>query len=378
MDYGFSKEQESYRERVREFAAAAQLDRSRKDGPDEFDRRAWQACADFGIQGGLIPREFGGQGLDLLTFIAGLEQLGESCEDSGLMFALCAQIFACELSILSFGSDEQKKTWLPELCSGRKIAAIGIAEEQGASDAFNLQTRAERRGDAYVLNGSKVYVTNGPFCDVALVFARQDNPAGDIVCLLVPGGSGGMTRKPATPKMGMWGGPFGELVFQDCRVPAEARLGSETAGKLVFMSAMEWERGCLLAPMAGAMRRQLDQCIHWAKARKQGGGSITRFQAVAHRIVDMKMRLEAARHLLYAFAWKKQTRRRANMEASMAKLYVSEALVQNALDALQIHGAYGYTTESGVERQLRDAVATRVASGTSDIQKNIIAEWLRL
>lgn len=376
MDYGFSEGQESYRGRVREFAAAARLDR--RPERDEFDRAAWLACAEFGIQGGMIPREFGGRGLDLLTFIAGLEQLGETCENNGLLFALCAQIFACELTILAFGSEKQKKAWLPELCAGRKIAAIGIAEEQGASDAFSLQTRAVVKGNEYVLNGSKAYVTNGPFCDLVLVFARLDDPAGEIVCLLTPCDTPGMIRKPATPKMGMWGGPFGELVFKDCRVPVEARLGNEKAGKLVFMAAMEWERGCLLAPMAGTMRRQLDQCIRWVKTRKQADESIARFQAVAHRIVDMKMRLETARHLIYAFAWKKQVRRRANMEASMAKLYVSEALVQNALDALQIHGAYGYTAGSGVEGQLRDALATRIASGTSDIQKNIIAESLRL
>ena len=380
MDYGFSKEQESYRAKVREFAAKERLDQRRPtDGaPGEFDRRAWQACAECGLQGGMIPPELGGQGLDLMTFIAGLEQLGEACEDSGLLFSLGAHIFSCELSILAFGSDKQRKMWLPELCSGKKIAAIGMAEEQGASDAFSLRTTAAKRGKEYVLNGRKLYVTNGPFCDLALIFARLDGSTGDIVCLLVPGDNPGMTRSPATPKMGLQGAPFGELVLKDCHVPAESRLGSETAGKLVFMSAMEWERGCLLAPMAGAMRRQLDQCITWAKSRQQAGESITRFQAVAHRIVDMKMRLEAARHLLYAFAWKKQVRRRANMEASMAKLGLSEALVQNALDALQIHGARGYTTGSGVERQLRDALATRIAAGTSDIQKNIIAEWLRL
>ncbi|MBA4386556.1 MAG: acyl-CoA dehydrogenase [Verrucomicrobia bacterium] len=380
MEFNLSAAQEAYRKKVLEFAAGAELDKNlaELDARGEFNLRAWKLCAEFGIQGGLISKEFGGQGLELVTYIAGLEALGEACSDNGLLVAMCAQIFACELPIAAFGSAEQKKKWLPALCSGGKIAAIAIAEEQGASDAFSLQTVAARRDGGYVINGRKCFITNAPFCDMVLVFARLEHSAKDVVCLVVDASNPGLKRLPPTKKMGLRSGPFGELVLDNCVVPEESRLGSETSGKLVFMAAMEWERGCLLAPIVGAMQRQLEQCIKRVRERKQGGQSISRFQAVSHRIVDMKMRVELARMMLHNFAWKKQTRRRANLEASMTKLYISESFVQNTLDAMQLHGGYGYTCDSGVERQLRDAVATRIASGTSDVQKNIIAEWLRL
>ncbi|MFC1460890.1 acyl-CoA dehydrogenase family protein [Verrucomicrobiota bacterium] len=380
MDFTFTTEQEEYREKVRQFALEANLDRNipELDRAGDFNKQGWKRCAEFGVQGGPIPVEWGGQGQDLMTFVSGLEALGLVCRDNGLMFSICAHVFACELPILAYGSDVQKKRWLPDLCTGNKIAAIAIAEEHGASDAFDMRTTAAEKDGGYVLNGRKSYVTNAPFCDIALVFARLHEPSNDIVCLVVEKDSQGLRRAEAMEKMGFRTAPFGDLVFENCLVSAENRLGDSKSGKLVFMSAMEWERGCLLAPMVGCMQRQVDQCIERAGNRKQAGESLSKHQAVAHRIADMKVRTEAARLMLYNFVSKKETRRRANIEASMAKLFISEAFVQNALDAVQIHGAYGYTAESGIERELRDAVGTKIASGTSDIQRNIIAKWLKL
>jgi len=379
MDFSLSESQEAYRAEVREFAEGTlDADVLTLDKNSEFNRSGWKSCAKFGIQGGPIPEEFGGQGLDVVTFVSGLEALGEVCLDSGLPFAICAHVLACELPILTYGTDAQKKRWLPALCSGEQIASIAIAEEQGASDAFNLLTMAVKQGDGYVLNGRKMYVTNSPFCDLALVFAKLEGSTDTIICLVVDKENPGMHRAGATEKMGFRTAPFGELVFKDCKVPEEDVLGKPSSGKLIFMSAMEWERGCLLAPIVGAMQRQVRECIARVAGRKQGEGTLSRHQAVSHRVVDMKVRTELARLILYKFLWKKQISRRANMEASMAKLFISEAAVQNALDALQVHGAYGYTCESGIERMLRDTLGTRIASGTSDIQRSIIAKWLRL
>ncbi|MBC8229639.1 acyl-CoA dehydrogenase family protein [bacterium] len=379
MEFSFSKSQEEFRGKVRKFAQDVLDENIRHlDQHAKFNKQGWDCCAKFGIQGGPIPIEFGGKGQDLMTFVSGLEALGQVCHDNGLMFSICAHIFACELPILAFGSIEQKERWLPDLCKGQQIAAIAIAEEHGASDAFSMLTTATEKNEGYLLKGRKSYVTNAPFCDIALVFARLNGLSNDIICLVVDKNSPGMHRAEATDKMGLRTAPFGDLVFEDCWVPKENRLGSPTSGKIIFMAAMEWERGCLLAPMVGNMQRQVDQCIERVKNRKQGSQSLAKHQCLAHRIADMKVRTEAARLMLYNFVWKKQTRRRAHLEASMSKLFISEAFLLNSLDALQIHGAYGYTCEANLERELRDAVGLRIASGTSDIQRNIIARWLGL
>jgi len=380
MNVGMTEQQARFRERVREFARASCLDRDivQSDRDSRFNRKAWDACGRFGLLGGPVPKEFGGAGLDLVTYVSGLEALGEASRDNGLMFAMGAHVFACELSILDYGSAAQRQRWLPDLCSGAKIAAIAVAEQHGASDAFDMRTTAEARGEGYLLNGRKSYVTNAPFCDVALVFARLLGKEDTIVCLLVERENPGMVRSAAVEKMGVRTAPFGEIEFRDCWVPGDACVGKPSSGKLVFMSAMEWERGCLLAPFVGGMQRQLDLCIEHARSMAGRSRPLSTHQAIAHRLADMKVRLEVARLVLYNFACKKQTARHAHLEASIAKLVISESIVQNALDAVQIYGARGYTCELGMERELRDAIGTRIASGTSDIQRNIIAKYLHL
>ena len=380
MDFNYNKSQKEFRKSVTEFALdSTELLQTRVkelDAKAEFNRQAWDKCADFGLLGGIIPKEYGGQGQDLLTYIAGLEALGEHCLDNGLMFSIGAHVLACELPILGFGTEEQKKQWLPDLCSGKKVASIAIAEEQGSSDAFNVHTEAEEKDGGYVINGKKSYITNAPFFDVALVFARIAGSANKIVCLLVDKDTPGLTRSPATETIGLKTSPFGDVIFKDCWVDKKHQLGA--SGEMVFMSAMEWERGCIMAPMIGAMQRQIRECVQRVTDRKQNDESISKHQAISHRIVEMKMRAELARLMLYKFVSTKQTTRRANMEAVMTKLYASEAILQNSMDAMQIHGGYGYTVDAGYEKEVRDALGLRVASGTSDIQRNIIAKWLKL
>jgi alkylation response protein AidB-like acyl-CoA dehydrogenase len=377
MDFEFTDAQRSFHDEARVFAAGLNdgFDAAEKSG--DFRRTAWDRCAGFGLLSALLPPEYGGRGMDVLTYAHGLEGFGETCLDRGLAFAICAHVLACEMPILGFGNSEQKKRWLPALAAGRSIAAVAIAEEHGASDAFNLRTRAVPVKGGYSVTGTKCYVTNGPFCDLALVFAALGDSR-DVVCLVAERGMKGFLPRPATPKMGLRTSPFGELVFKDCAIPESNRLGAETSGKLVFMSAMEWERGCLLAPIVGGMARQLNACLEWARSRVSDDGHLCDHQAVSHRLADMHMRLEVARLLLYRFAWKKQTHRRAGNEAAMAKLHISEAMLQNSLGALSIHGAHGYTEGQAFERDVRDALGATIASGTSDIQRNVIAKWLRL
>ncbi len=380
MDFNYNDAQKNYQRDVTSFAQGAkkelvdlvvQLDRTA-----EFNRQGWQLCAEFGIQGGPIPTQYGGKGLALMTYIAGLESLGMHCRDNGLLFSIGAHVLACELPILSFGTEVQKQQWLPLLSSGEKIAAIAIAEAHGSSDAFNINTTATQSRGGYILNGKKSYITNSTLCDVALVFARVSDTANKVICLLVDRNTPGMHCEAVTDSSGLRTSPWGDIIFDDCWVDQSQQLGA--SGELVFMSAMEWERGCILAPLVGAMQRQLNDCITRVRTRKQGEQALSDHQAVSHRIVEMKMRADLARLQLYQFAFIKDTRRRANMEAVMTKWYLSESYLQNSMDAMQLHGGFGYSTDAGIEREVRDALGLRIASGTSDIQKNIIAKWLKL
>lgn len=284
------------------------------------------------------------------------------------------------MPIFSFGSDAQKQKYLPGMCSGEIIGAHGMSEPDSGSDAYSLRTRAERRDGGYVLNGTKMFVTNAPVADLAVVFATVD-PAKKmwgITAFVVEKGTPGFSVSRHIDKMGLRTAPMGELIFEDCFIPEENRLGPEGAGSRIFNDSMEWERACILGSHIGAMERQLEDAIRYANERSQFGQPIAKFQSVANRIVDMKVRLETARLLLYKVAWLKKMGKSAVMEAALAKLYLSEAFVQSGLDAIRTLGGYGYMTEFEVERDLRDAIGGTLYSGTSDIQRNIIARLLGL
>jgi alkylation response protein AidB-like acyl-CoA dehydrogenase len=381
MDFSWTDEQTRLRTAVVEFART-QL---HSDTPEfervaKLDHRGWRACAAFGIQGLPIPRQYGGGELDALSTVYALEGLGYACRDNGLIFSINAHLWSCALPIVTFGTEAHKTSLLPKLCSGELIGGNATTEPESGSDAFSLTTTAERRGDRYVLNGSKVFCTNGPVADLLVVYAtlnRAQGPRG-VTAFLVEKGTSGLSVGRAMDKMGLRTSPLGEVGFTDCEVPVESRLGAEGAGVAIFTHSMEWERSCILASAVGAMQRQLEECIAYARERKQFGQSIGKFQLVSSKIVDMKLRLETSRSLLYRVAWLKSRGRQALMEASMAKLYISECWTQSCLDAIQVHGGYGYMTELGIERDLRDAIGSRLYSGTSEIQRNIIAQFLGL
>jgi alkylation response protein AidB-like acyl-CoA dehydrogenase len=383
MDFSLSAEQRELRAAAIAFARR-ELDQNlaKRDDAGEFAREAWHACAKFGIQGLPIPEKLGGGGADILTTVVVMEALGYGCHDNGLIFSLNAQMWSLELPLVKFGRPQQQRAYLPGLMSGDLIGVHAMTEPDSGSDAFSMRTHAERQGDHYVLNGTKLYITNAPVADVVLVFcAHRGAPASrlaSISAFLVDKGTPGFSVTRSMEKMGLRTSPMGEIVLADCVVPAASRLGPEGAGMAIFNSSMAWERSCILASAVGVMQRQLEACVGYAKARKQFGQPIGKFQGVADKVADMYLRLEAARLLIYQAAWLGQQGRTCPAEAAAAKLFTSEAWVRSSLDAIQVHGAYGYMKESGIERDLRDAVASTIYSGTSEIQRVILARMLGL
>jgi L-prolyl-PCP dehydrogenase len=381
MDFSWTEEQLKFKNAVVEFAQK-ELNQGliERDRQGELARENWKKCAQMGILGLAIPEEYGGSGADILTTMLVMEGLGYGCRDNGLIFAMNAQMWSVQHPILTFGSDAQKQKYLPGLCSGDLIGAHAMSEPDSGSDAYSLRTRAKRVDDGYVLNGTKMFVTNAPVADVDLVFATVDpaKGSGGVTAFLLDKGTPGLKVSRNIEKMGLRTSPMGEIILEDCVVPVESRLGPEGAGSSIFNSSMEWERSCILGSHVGAMERQLEGCVSYARERRQFGQLIGKFQSVANRIAEMKVRLETARLLLYKVAWLKQRGKPAIMEAALAKLYLSECFVQSSLDAIRTYGGYGYMTEFEVERELRDAVGGTLYSGTSDIQRMIIARWLGL
>jgi hypothetical protein len=307
-----------------------------------------------------------------------MEGLGYGCKDNGLLLSINVNIWNCEIPILHFGTEAQKKKYLPGLCNGSLIGAYGMTEPESGSDAFSLRTTAQRDSGCYVLNGTKTLITNAPFADLVVTFAKvpQETGKGKISCFIVEKGTPGFSVSKKIDKMGLRTSPFGEVVFQDCIIPKENILGSEGLGPSIFNHTMAEERAFILATQIGAMERQLEECLTYAKTRKQFKKRIFEFQSVSNVLVEMKVRLESARLLVYNVAWLHQQNKRAFLESSIAKLYVSECWIKNSLSAVRIHGGYGYTTEFEFERMLRDSIGGILYSGTSEIQRNIIAELL--
>jgi len=381
VDFSLSDEQRELKDAVITFARKElDQDLAKREEAGELSLQAWQACARFGIQGLPVPVELGGGGSDILTTVLAMESLGYGCHDNGLIFSLNAQMWSIELPLVKFGTPAQQQAYLPGLVSGNLIGVHAMTEPESGSDAFSMKTRVERQGDNYVLNGTKLYITNAPVADVMLVFAAHPGKPRltGISAFLIEKGTPGFTVARSLEKMGLRTSPMGEVVLADCEIPADNRLGPEGAGMAIFNSSMEWERSCILASAVGVMQRQLETCVEYARMRKQFGQAIGKFQNVSSKMADMYLRLEAARLLIYQAAWMSQQGRPSLAEAAAAKLFASEAWVASSLDAIQVHGAYGYMKESGIERDLRDAVASTIYSGTSEIQRVILSRMLGL
>jgi len=387
MDFEPSPDQRELREQVVAFARQhLDQDVEQRDREHLFSRELWAKCGELGLQGLPVPEEHGGVGLDPLTTAVALEAFGYGCRDGGLVFSVCAHLLACVVPIWRHGSEELKRRLLPGLCRGELVAVNAMTEPGTGSDAFAMTARAEPVDGGFRLTGTKTFCSNGPVADVAVVYAATGKEAGyhkGLTAFVVPragtaADGGGFQVGQRFQKMGLHTAPLSELVFDDVHVPLADVIGEVGAGGPIFNESMEWERTLIPAAHLGSMQRLLEQAVDYARTRKQYGKAIGKYQAVAHRIVDTKVRLETARLLTYRTATKLGKRRDVGQDASMTKLYVSEALVESAFDTLRTLGGYGYMQEYGVERALRDAIGGVIYSGTSDVQRNVIATWLGL
>jgi alkylation response protein AidB-like acyl-CoA dehydrogenase len=381
VEFGWSAEQRQLGETAVEFARKElNTDIPEQDRAGDFPREAWLRCARFGVQGLPFPEHLGGQGADLATTVLVLESLGYGCQDNGLLFSLNAHIWSCALPIWKFGDKDQQSRYLPALCDGSMIGVQAVTEAGSGSDALAVSTRAVRDGDHYVLNGEKTFITNAPVADVFVVLARAGDTGtiADLCAFVVEKGTDGLSTGAPFDKLGLRTSPMSEVAFTDCRVPASALLGGPGAGMTVFTTTIEWERGFIMAAALGTMRRQLEDSTEYAAHHQRFGRPIGKNQSVAARIVDMRVRLDAARLLLYRLAWLKDQGKRTTLDSAIAKLFLSESFVESSLSAFDTYGAYAYMTGTATERDLRDSLASRIYSGTSDIQRTVIANMLGL
>ena len=380
MNFDLSENQRSLREELARFGKGELSQGAmERDRTQSFSRDLWRALGERRVQGLPVPEACGGRGADPLTTAIALEGLAYGCDDGGLVFALGAHMLACVVPIWKHGTDEQRRRYLPGLCDGTLIAMNGMTEATSGSDAFSMSTVATPEEGGYRLNGAKTFISNGPVADVAVLYAATDphkGYAGGTTAFIVERDSTGLVIEEKLEKMSLRSCLMGELSLENVFVPAEAVLGGVGGGGRVFSESMDWERIGLAATHVGRMERLLERCVQHARTRKAFGQAIGKFQAVSHRLADLKMELEAARLLTYRGAALLGTSRNVGLEAAITKTYASEALVRASVAAVEIFGALGILVEHDVERVLRDSMASTIYSGTNDMMRNITARWM--
>ncbi len=375
MDFDWTEEQLELRRGAVEFASRRLVDgTTERDRAGVFPRELWAACAEFGLQGVLVPEPWNGGGQDLLSAVAILEGIGYGARDNGIVFSVTAHAASCEGPLAAFGNDAQKDEWLPGLADGSVIGATGVTEPDSGSNALGLETTAVEDRGGWVLDGAKTFVTNAPVADLFVIYARTGGSGfAGLTCFLVPRQTEGLTVGPPMEKMGLRTSPISQVYLDSCRLPASAVLGGVASGAMIFNQTMDVERLLVMAPAIGVMERILERSVAHARQRTAGPVAIGKHQAISHRIADMELGLEASRLLLYRAAWQRMRRGTAPKESALAKLAVSEAYVESCRSAVQIFGGYGYMVDYELERELRDALATTLYVGTSEIQRNLIA-----
>jgi len=351
------------------------------DHQGNFPLENWKKCADMGLLSLITPEQHGGLGEDLLSSAISIEALSYGCEDGGLVHAIITQL-CCIVLLNLYGSAAQKQQYLGKLSSGELIAAQSITEPDAGSDVLSMRTKVDSSGAGYLLSGGKVFTSNGPLADLVIVFAKsgagKPSFGGDISCFLIEKDTAGYSVGKPLAKMGLRTLQNSELFFDEAFVPDHMMLGKSGHGMFIFNEAIEWERVLMTAAHLGTMERVLGKSVDYVKTRKQFGKEIGKNQSVANKLSTMKMHLELGKLMLYKMAWLKDQGKRVTLEASLGKLFVSESLKSACLDAVQVHGAYGYMQEYHLERDLRDSIAATIYSGTSEIQLNIIAKMLGL
>jgi alkylation response protein AidB-like acyl-CoA dehydrogenase len=380
MDFEFTKEQLMFKKEVVRFAQKEIVPRVQEhDRKEAFDFESFRKLGEFGILGLHFPEEYGGEGADVVTTVLAGEALGEAGVDGGLTLSYGAHSFLCADTIFRHASEDLKRRYIPKLASGEWIGCMGLSEPDAGSDVASLTTTAEKKGDRYVLNGTKMWITNGPIADVAVVYAKTQpelQHAG-ISAFVVSKGTPGFSAGPPLIKMGVRTSQTSELVFTDCEIPESHLLGREGEGFLMAMQTVEWDRSALLAPFIGSATYLLKNCARYAKGRVQFGRPIGHFQAIKHKLADIRIFGEAARALVYRIAWCKDQGKPLNhLEAAVAKLFIGDWSLGPTNDAVVLHGGYGYTHEFNVERIFRDSRLAPIGGGTSEIQKKIISKLM--
>ena len=377
MDFSFSEDQLTIFNSIKENAIKGLNDDIFTDDENStFSRTKWNICGDMGIYGMPVPEQYGGEGFDMLTTALAMKALGYGCQDEGLMLSICAHLCTFIIPIVIYGTEEQKKKYLPDACSGKMIGGNGISEANAGSDISSIETKVDKQEDRYILKGSKIFVTNGPIADTLVIYAKHSNGLKmfDMSALLV--NKDEFKYGQQFKKMGLRTSPLCEIVLDDCSIPEDRLIGRQCFGLKAFQTSMHWERIITSAYNIGAMERQFETVHEYTNTRTQFGNKISNFANISDKLVDMKMKIELANLMLYKTCWNFDNGSRDMSDASMLKLYVSEAKVSNSLNAVHLFGAYGYLKESIVEKQLRDAISSTIYSGTSEIQRKIISERL--
>ncbi len=374
MDFVLSKEQEMARTLFKEFAENEVKPLAQEvDETEHFPRATVEKMQKLGFMGIPQPKEFGGQGCDTLTYVLCVEELSKVCATTGVIVSAHTSLGTDPIK--KFGTPAQKEKYLRPLASGELLGAFGLTEPGAGTDASGQQTKAVLEGDHYVLNGSKIFITNGGEADIYIIFAMTDKSKGTkgISAFIVEKDFPGFRIGTKEKKMGIRGSATTELIFENCIVPKENLLGQEGKGFAIAMTTLDGGRIGIAAQALGIAEGALEETIAYVKERKQFGRPIAKFQNTQFQIADMATKVEAARYLVYRAAIAKDTKKRFSVEAAMAKLYAAEVAMEVTTKAVQLHGGYGYTREYPVERMMRDAKITEIYEGTSEVQRMVIS-----
>ena len=374
MDFTLSKEHEMARNLYREFAQKEVKPLAQEvDETEQFPKETVAKMQKLGFLSIPMPKEYGGQGCDTLCYAMCVEELSKVCATTGVIVS--AHTSLCAEPIRKWGTEEQKQKYLVPLCNGTKLGAFGLTEPGAGTDASGQQTKAVLDGDEYVINGSKIFITNGKEADTYVIFAMTDKSKGTkgISAFIVEKGTPGFTFGTKEKKMGIRGSATYELIFTDCRIPKENLLGQEGKGFGIAMTTLDGGRIGIASQALGIAAGALEVTVNYVKERKQFGKSLAKFQNTQFQLADMATKVEAARLLVYKAAIAKDTQKIFSVEAAMAKLFAAEVAMEVTTKAVQLHGGYGYTREYDVERMMRDAKITEIYEGTSEVQKMVIS-----
>ena len=369
MEFALTKEQKEFRQEVIDFAKDNLND---QEYFEKYSEEMWKKISEFGLLGITIEEKYGGLEESYETAAVVFEALGYACKNNGFIFVVNNHIWVSQNIISLYGCEQLKEKYLPTMVTGEKIGAIAITEPESGSDALSMATTAVLEDDYYVLNGTKMFISNGPIADIFVVFAVTQEEPKKITAFVVEKSFEGVSTGKDIEKMGLNACPTSELILNNVKVPKENVLGKVDNGSSILTRAIEWERCFEFAPHVGVMQRIMEECMVHVRNRKQFGRPIKDYQAISHKIADMRIAIEMSRLMLYKIAWLKDHNRTAYTETSIFKVYVSEAYIKACRDAIQILGCYGYTKEYDMERELRDALACSIYSGTNEMQKNTI------